>query len=115
MTLLLNSTKNWREYLHTKLPTKLQLIDRDITVLTSSTLLSNESRIGEARYLDGTILIDITQDPEAVKQAYWHEKIHFCFDVIGLPELRDNEEIVDLLARVLHQAEKTEVYSDESL
>ena len=98
--------------MHTKLPKKLQLIDRDIEVQTSTTLLANESRIGEARYLDGVILIDTTQGPEAVKQAYWHEKIHFCFDVLGIPELRDNEEIVDLLARVLHQAEKTEEYSD---
>lgn len=46
--------------------------------------------------------------------TFWHEFFHCALHTLGYQKLSDNEKLVERLAQVTHQLEKTAVYSCSS-
>ena len=62
-----------------------------------------EPRRGEINYLTNEIKIDKNMPLSLKKQVLMHEILHAVFDLLGLDELTENENLVQSIATALHQ------------
>jgi hypothetical protein len=93
-----------------KIPSKFQLGGSTITVEKVKQIT------GEGLECDGTAFYckskielkeDVSFSSDYKEWVFFHELIHFIFNVMGEKKLRINEKIVDQFAAFLHQAIKT--------
>jgi hypothetical protein len=97
------------------IPKSFQLAGITVNVVQEDNLVDTKKCIGEARYSKQEIAIDTKSAPiDLTIQSYYHELIHWFFYILGEDKLRNNEKLVDTLAHLLYQYEKTKVYQDET-
>jgi hypothetical protein len=86
-------------------PQSFRLGGLKIDVLLDDTLVNTKKVIGEAHYVDQTIVLDTAAAPrQSVEQAFLHELTHWIFYIMNEDELRGNEKLVDVFAHFLYQA-----------
>jgi hypothetical protein len=89
-------------------PKEFQIAGLKVTIESNNELIKTRSIIGEAKYNDQKIVLDLESAPtETVEQAFLHELVHWILYVMNEDELRNNEKHVDLFAHLLYQSLKT--------
>jgi len=79
-----------------------------IEVVLDDPEIHEDGCLGRACYEKQRIYIDTKTLPmESTWQCFFHEQIHWQFQILGYPELQKDEELVDRLAHLMYQAEKT--------
>jgi len=107
-----------------KIPSRFKLLGATIEVVDNPRLVAEENWAGAAKYRDHRIELVPISDAYVVPQAkleqtFCHEMAHFlCYHAGGAINhelknyLHKNEEFVDLLGCLLHQALSTMEYDD---
>jgi len=94
-----------------RIPKSFNLFGETITVRIIPKAIDGEGTqqlVGLAKYCENEIVLathDIYGTPIAkknIEQSFFHELMHFIFDKVA-PDMRSNEELVDLTAALLHQ------------
>jgi len=88
---------------------------QEIEIKIDNTLAAKENFVGCAEYRTNTIVLQADCEGHKISEdqigaTYFHELLHFCFDLLGEKDLRDNERIVGSLSELLYQAVKTAVF-----
>jgi len=92
-----------------KIPIKFKLHGEDIQVILDSKLAYDTDNRGEAKFRLSTILLapsteDNPRPQSQVEQTFCHELMHYLFYHGGFSEDMEDENKVELLGRLLHQA-----------
>lgn len=106
-----------------RIPTRLKLFGRTITVQYDQALHHNDDVHGWAKYRQDIIVLQpptlqtpITQ--EQIEHTYLHELMHHVLYAAGEdsfdPPLHKREYLVDRIAGLLHQALTTSEYEDQT-
>lgn len=90
------------------IPTEFKLFGQTYTVKHDEKALVNESNAGMAEFRSNEILILPAKNHygycrQQREQVFCHELIHCMFAALNIPDLRDNEELVDNLGSLFHQ------------
>lgn len=93
-----------------KLPNEIKILGIKFSILEVEVVNKFEPRKGEINYLSNEIRIDITMPDDLKKQVLMHEILHAVFDLIGMPELGEDENKVQSIATALHQ-----VFSEQTI
>jgi len=98
-----------------KIPKRFQMHGQVIEVQFNEKLNYRDDNRGLASFRRNVIELQPTSDstpmPQThIEQTFCHELIHYLFHHAGMAEDRDNEQKVDLLASILHQAFTTMEY-----
>lgn len=99
--------------LNFKIPTKLELGGRTITVKYVDKCYEAETDVqGQAIYKKDTIELknedkNDVHSKDYAEWIFWHELVHFIFYSMFEEELRQNENIISRFATFLQQAIKT--------
>lgn len=101
--------KNYDFLMKFKIPKKVMLMSREINVVYDKNLRIKNGFIGESNYTTGKITLQDRQlndnfNKKEVEITYLHELIHYIFYSLNEHELNKNEQLVDNLAQLLHQA-----------
>lgn len=62
---------------------------------------------GEWRFSDQQIKVSASLSDEGKCQAFWHEAVHACLEVMSYDKLSKDEAFVDRLGHCLAQIEQT--------
>lgn len=94
------------------IPKQFQLMGRTIKVEYDKDLDDREDALGAARYRRNKIIIqDIKEKPEydnsRSAETFCHELIHWLFYMSCSENLNNDEDLVIILGRLLHQAFET--------
>ena len=81
----------------------INLLGVDISVKEVDVVCKEDPRKGEYNYLTGVIKLDQNMPTDMKNQVLMHELLHAMFDFLGLDELRDDEQKVQMIATGLHQ------------
>lgn len=97
------------------IPSSFYLFGQKIVVEYVDTLLDNESANGLSLYRKNVIHLQknnagIMRPDTQIESTFLHELVHFVFCMLGKNNLREDEELVDGVARLLHQAMTTAEY-----
>lgn len=95
-----------------RIPKRFKLYAQTIEVEYDEKLLHRDDARGMAFYRDCKIKLqpacDANPIPQGqIEQTFCHELLHFLFNAAGYTEDRADEEKVDRLAHLLHQALET--------
>lgn len=95
------------------IPTSFWLYGQKILVRFDPTLSDRTDCVGESHYRRNEIVLQphtegIERLPSKIEQTFLHELMHYIFYVLGEAELRKNEQLIDGIASLLHQAMTTE-------
>lgn len=92
------------------IPQRFDLAGLTIEVVREDGLVASKKIIGEARYSRQQIAIDTNAAPEDLTvQSYYHEVVHWLFYILGEDKMRNDEKLVDTLAHLIYQYEKSKV------
>ena len=95
-----------------KIPKKFELMGETITVNFVNELLQKDDTLGQASYRTGEIRI-LASSPayivtkEKQMQIFLHELMHWIFHKLKKNDLREDEDLVDMVADLLMQTLKT--------
>lgn len=93
------------------IPKSFELAGIKIEVENDKELVEHKGYIGEARYHDQKILLDMSVAPtDSTEQAFYHELVHWILYVMNEDEMRNNEKLVDVIGHLLYQAMKTRTF-----
>lgn len=81
----------------------ISLLGVNISVEEVDVVCKEDPRKGEYNYLTGVIKLDQNMPTNMKNQVLMHELLHAMFDFLGLDELRDDEQKVQMIATGLHQ------------
>ena len=103
-----------------KIPTSFQLVGQTIQVEMLDQLLENDDCVGQALYRKNLIQLQrsnatVMRPATQIEATFCHELVHWIFFVLSEDKLRKNEQLVDQIGRLLHQALSTMVYEDAIL
>lgn len=90
------------------LPSKLNILGVTYTIKEVEVVSKEELRKGEINFLKCEIRIDRELPKSAKEQVLMHEILHAIFDLIGLPELVQDENKVQSIATALHHVFTTQ-------
>ena len=94
------------------IPKQITLCGITITIEIDNSLYRERGIVGEAQYPPQKIALDPTiVHQESLEQNYYHELVHWMFFIMNEHDLRTNEKIVDQLAHLLYQVEKSKTGS----
>lgn len=98
-----------------KIPKSFKLHGRTITIEFDSNMVAREDNLGMANYRSDKIILQPTTDgrtipPLQIEENFWHELVHWLFHCAGVQE--QNEQIVDVMGGLLHQAITSMEYDD---
>jgi hypothetical protein len=98
-----------------EIPKRFKLYGHTIEVEWDSMLAHREDARGLAVYREGKILLQPSTGsnpmPQShIEQAFCHELTHFLFSMAGYEEDRANEEKIERVSNLLHQAFTTAEY-----
>lgn len=102
-----------------RIPVSFMLFGEKITVERCEALLEKDSCVGQALYRKNAIELQ-TNTPSVLRPSthievtFLHELLHWIFYVLEEHELKENEKLVDTMARLLHQAISTAEYAEEN-
>lgn len=95
------------------LPKGFQIAGLNVTI-EEAPLMKEHGQLAQCIYHEQKILIDPSSVPEeTLCQTVIHEIVHWCFYVLGRESLRNDEELVDSLAHMLHQVAFSMRYQNE--
>lgn len=95
----------------TIIPKSFKLGGLEIKVNIDNEMVHRKKVIGECRYSEQSITMDITAGHEELtEQSFYHELIHWILYMMSRDELRNDEGFVDLFAHFLYQYEKTKEF-----
>lgn len=100
-----------------KIPKKFKLYGHTINVVYDEKLMHEKDNRGEARYRDYLIkLMPVTtcnlRPLACVEETFCHELMHFILYKGGYEKENEDEQMVDRLGNLLHQALTTMEYED---
>jgi hypothetical protein len=98
-----------------QIPKRFKLFGQTIEVKESHSLWHGMNYVGLADYRNNSITLQVHSDAvsvpaEQIEQTFCHELFHHLFDKGGYADDRGNEDKVDMLASLLHQALTTMEY-----
>lgn len=98
-----------------KIPKAFWLFGHKIEVSYVDDLTVRQNAIGEARYQENKIYLQnntptYPQDKSQIEQTFYHELIHMIFKYSEREKLSKDEELVNIVASLLHQALTTAEY-----
>ena len=94
------------------------LYGQRIVVTWRDDLVDDEDKTGQAIYRRNVIEIQrniggIQRPQTQIESTFLHELVHYVFFMLNKDDLRADEELVDGVARLLHQAFMTAEYKEE--
>jgi hypothetical protein len=96
-----------------RIPKRFKLFGQQIKVEFKEDLTSKNDCIGQTRYRTGHIILQTT-NPHFTKvrqeQTFFHELIHWVFEVLKEDDLNNNEKLVEQMSQLVHQALTTAEY-----
>ena len=99
-----------------KIPESFELFGRTYKVIFDDEKCRRAEAYGLADYTKGVIYLqkinaygdeNVNLDPDLIYQTFIHEKIHLMLECLNKDDLSNDEELIDSLAGLFHQAEKT--------
>lgn len=98
-----------------KIPTKFKLFATTYNIVWDNTYCNNIRVYGEANYSTSGITLSDTIKGEPLSEdriidTFYHEKVHSILDAMHKRELSEDEEFVDVFAKLLRQADETSEY-----
>lgn len=98
-----------------KIPSEFKVFGKTIKVKFDDNINYKEDRNGMASYRTNTITLQprrrgAKRPVENVEVTYLHELFHFIFFFAERSKLRDDEELINLCANILHQILQTSKY-----
>lgn len=92
-----------------RIPKKFSLFAREITVEYDPKLLDNEDYQGAANFRKDKIILqsngeNIKRPSIRREQVFFHELVHWIYNVMEEHELCRNEKHVEIFSQLLHQA-----------
>ena len=90
------------------IPERFDIFGKTFSVSCNESALVNESDQGHAGYRDETIVLlppdnMYKYSRQSREQTFCHELFHHWFAALNLPELQNDEQLVDNLGSLLHQ------------
>lgn len=100
------------------IPSAFQLMGQRIEVEYNDTLTYSDDLLGQASYRHGKIYIQPAMPGHPrrqtdVEQTFFHELMHWIFHVLGRAEMAKDEELIEQVSGLLHQAFATAEYPGE--
>src|SRR3990167_6632779 len=97
------------------IPFSFYLFGQKITVEWVDTLLESDDATGMALYRKNVIQLQknnhgVIRPQSQLESSFLHELMHYIFFMLHKDELRTDEELVDTIAKLLHQAMTTAEY-----
>ena len=95
------------------IPKRFMLHGQVINVILDDMLVSNQGTVGEARDTHNEIKLQssILKRPQTqIEETFLHELVHLCLVHAGYTDLYKDEQFIDLLANMIHQAFATAEY-----
>lgn len=89
-----------------QIPKSFYIFDRRIEVKFDDELAKREDCLGTLSYRRGIITMQShggTYNRDVIEQAFIHILLHAMFDELEEKELRDNEKLIGLMSKALHQ------------
>ena len=91
------------------IPTSFWLYGQKISVVMAPDLIERENATGQALYRRDVIEIQanstsINRPRSHIEVTFLHELLHMIFYAMGEDALRNNEQMIDEMAKLLHQA-----------
>jgi len=91
-----------------RIPKSLRLMGHDIEVVMVDDLIEECELLGDCDFYENVIRIQtpipgILTRSQAV-QTYYHELLHFAFHLTGYEKESQDEQMVDRIAQLIHQA-----------
>ena len=101
-----------------QIPRTFQLFGQTITVQFITSLIEDEDSVGLSLYRKNLIqiqgpAINFTRPSTHIESTFFHELMHYIFYMLDEDEMRKNEQLVDNIARLLHQALTTACYEED--
>lgn len=98
-----------------KIPTKFKLFGTTYDVVWDDKRMNDRGEYGVCDYSNTTITLSTTEGATPLSEdrmldVFYHEKIHAILDMMNEHELSMNEKFVDILAKLLRQADETAEY-----
>ncbi|MHC4099206.1 MAG: hypothetical protein ACYSU3_24515 [Planctomycetota bacterium] len=96
-----------------KIPKSFELFGQTINVVFKNDLTFEDDAIGATRFRRNEIWLQTKESgrPEVqVEQTFLHELVHWILHELNYDKLRDDEQFVDNVASLLHQAFTTAKY-----
>jgi len=98
-----------------RIPVSFYLFGQKITVEYVDLLVENEDATGLSLYRKNVIQLQknnngVARPQSQFESTFLHELMHFVFFMLGKNDLRNDEVLVDSIARLLHQALTTAEY-----
>ena len=101
-----------------RIPKQFKLYGRTIKVVFVSKMIHDRDAVGLAVYRENKIKLQKSTTSRPIlcaqlEQAFCHEMSHFIFECVGTPKTpapNDDEDYVDAVASLLHQALTTMEY-----
>ena len=102
------------------IPSSFFLFGQEIVVEYTDRLIDNEDAVGMSLYRRNIIQIQknnqgIVRPQTQIESTFFHELMHYVFFMLGKEDLRKDEDLVDVIGRLLHQAFMTAEYNEEIL
>jgi len=99
------------------IPRCFQLFGQVIKVKEVPDLSNQTGRMGQADLYNNQIMLQANTEGMSVnasqmQRIFFHELMHMCFELLHKYELSEDEQLVDNLASLLHQAFVTAEYED---
>lgn len=101
------------------IPSQFALMGHTISVTWQADLIDRENDVGQARYRENVICLQantpgVTRPQSQLEQTFFHELLHFIFEILGEEDLRTNEQLIDQMSGLLHQAFVTADYAEQT-
>ena len=101
-----------------EIPSQIQLMCRTIDVVMETSLVYEQDRRGETRYLKNQIAIQASTEgyenpTDHQVEIYFHELLHWVFDMMERADLNEDEKLIEVMGRLLAQAALSAKYREE--
>ena len=95
-----------------KIPKRFKLFGETINLMFDEKLEEKTDAVGQAHYRYNEIKLNYNdkRPREYIEVTLWHEIILFILDRINEKELRENEQFVNMISQLIHQAITTMEY-----
>lgn len=101
-----------------RIPTKFKLFGTTYNVVWDNKRMNDRGEYGLFDYSTTTITLSTTEGTNELSEdrmldTFYHEKVHAILDEMHESELSQNEKFVDILGKLLRQADETAEYENE--
>ncbi len=98
-----------------RIPKSFKLFGTTINVVFDNKYCNDKSRYGESNYGGSKITLSTTQGLDELSEdkiinTFYHEKVHMILDTMGERDISNNENFVDIFAKLLRQSDVTAEY-----